>query len=188
MTDPRPHQPFADLLLEQETQVSEAQLGEYRRKLERRLARAAQHERRMRAATFGTATVVLLGAFYFLVAASLSPPGVFPLQHVFHLFPEPVGVIVGIAIWTCYLTCALCVVPFLLLYSLQYRRKLQQAQQEQVLDILGALQRQIDELREQGRPTAKEPGTAGFPLATSEATAHATGAEPPAAARGIVEE
>ncbi len=62
MTDPRPHQPFADLLLEQETRVSEAQLDEYRRKLQRRLAEAARHERRMRAATFGTAAVVLLGA------------------------------------------------------------------------------------------------------------------------------
>ena len=89
MTDPRPHQPFADLLLEQETRVSEAQLGEYRCKLQRRLAEAARHERRMRAATFGTAAVVLLGSFYFLVASSLGPPGVDPLQHLFNLFPEP---------------------------------------------------------------------------------------------------
>ena len=150
MTDPRPHQPFADLLLEQETRVSETQLGEYRRKLQQRLAKAARHERRMRAATFGTSAVVLLGLFYFLVASILSPAGVDPLQRLFHLFPEPVGTIVGIALWTCYLTCAICVVPFLLLYFLHYRRKLQQTQQEQILDILGALQRQIAELRKHG--------------------------------------
>jgi hypothetical protein len=155
MTDPKPHQPFADLLLEQETRVSETQLSEYRCKLQQRLARAARHERRMRAAAFGTATVVLLGLFYFLAASFLSPSGVDPLQHLFRLFPEPAGTIVGIALWTCFLTCALCVVPFLLLHSLQYRRKLEQTQQEQILDILGALQSQIAELRNQERPAAK---------------------------------
>jgi hypothetical protein len=155
MTDPKPQQPFADLLLEQETRVSETQLSEYRWKLQQRLARAARHERRMRAATFGTATVVLLGLFYFLAASLLSPSGVDPLQHLFRLFPEPVGTIVGIALWTCFLTCALCVVPFLLLHSLQYRRKLEQAQREQILDILLALQSQIAELCKQEPPTAK---------------------------------
>jgi hypothetical protein len=109
----------------------------------------------MRAATFGTAAVTLLGLFYFLVASLLSQSGAYPLQHVFNLFPEPIGTIVGIALWTCYLTCALCAVPFLLLYTLQYRRKLHQAQQEQILDILGTLHRQIAELRKQEPPTEK---------------------------------
>jgi hypothetical protein len=155
MTDPKPHQPFADLLLEQETRVSETQLSQYRCKLQRRLVQAARHERRMRLATFFTSAIVLLGLFYFLVSSFLSPSGVDPLQRLFRLFPEPVGTIVGIALWTCYLTCALCVVPFLLLHSLQYRRKLEQTKQEQILDILGELQRQIADLRKQGPPTAK---------------------------------
>ncbi len=155
MTDPRPHQPFAALLLEQETRVSETQLGEYRRKLHQKLEKAARHERRMRAAMFGTAAVVLLGLFYFLLASFLAPQGVYALEHLFHFFPEPVGTAVGIALWTCYLTCTICVAPFLLLYFLQYRRKLEQTQQEQVLDILEALQRQITELQKQEPPTAK---------------------------------
>ena len=91
MTDPKPHQPFADLLLEQETRVSETQLASIAASYNERLAKAARHERRMRAATFGTAAVVLLGLFYFLVASFLGPSGVYPLQHLFNLFPEPVA-------------------------------------------------------------------------------------------------
>jgi hypothetical protein len=44
--------------------------------------------------------------------------------------------------------CAVCVTPFLLLYFLQYRRKLQQTQREQILAILEDLQREIAALRE----------------------------------------
>jgi hypothetical protein len=153
MTDARPHQPFADRLLEQETRVSESQLEDYRCKLQRRLLKAARAERRMRAATFGAAAVVLIGLFYFLIAAFLSPLGVYPLQHLFKLFPDPLGAIVGVVLSACYLTCAICVIPFLLLYFLQYRRKFDQTQQEQVLGILGELQRQIAELQKQEPPT-----------------------------------
>ncbi len=152
MTDPRPHQTFADRLLDQETRVSVAQLKEYRPNLEQRLAQAARHERRMRAAAFCAAAVVLFGLFYFLIAAFLSPPGTYPLAHLFKLFPDPLGAIVGIVLWTCFLTCAICVIPFLLLYFLQYRRKLLQTEREQVLGGLEELQRQIAELRKQDPP------------------------------------
>jgi len=152
MTDARQHQTFADRLLEQETRVSESQLKEYRPNLERRLAQAARHERRMRAATFCTAAVVLFGLFYFLIAAFLAPPGVFPLAHLFKLFPDPLGTFVGIVLWTCFLTCAICVIPFLLLYFLQYRRRLLQTEREQLLGGLEDLRRQIAELRKQDPP------------------------------------
>lgn len=152
MTDPKSQQTFADRLLEQETRVSESQLKEYRPNLARRLAKAARHERRMRAATFCTAAGVLCGLFYFLIASFLSPPGVFPPGHLFKLFPDPLGTIVGIALWTCFLTCAICVIPFLLLYVLQYRRKLLQTEREEVLGGLEELQRQIAELRKQDPP------------------------------------
>ena len=152
MTDPRPNQSFADRLLEQETRISVAQLKEYRPNLERRLAQAARHERRMRAATFCTAAGVLGGLTYFLIASFLSPSGVFPLAILFKLFPDPLGTVVGIALWTCFLTCAICVLPFLLLYFLQYRRKLLQTEREQLLGGLEELQRQIAELRKQDPP------------------------------------
>jgi len=145
------NQQFVDRLLEQETRVSEAQLGEYRRKLQRKLAKAGRREWRMRAVTLGMAAVVLLGLWYFYIA-SLLFPRVFPLQRVFDLFPDPLGLIIGIVLLACYLTCAICVVPFLLLYFLLYRRKLQQTQQEQILATLLELQRQIAELRERMPP------------------------------------
>jgi hypothetical protein len=137
--------------LDQETRVGEAQFDEYRRKLERKLADAARYERRMGAVTFGMAAVALLGIWYLL----LSPSAVDPLQRLFNLLPDPVGTIIGIALWVCYMTCAICVIPFLLLYFLQYKRKLQQAQQEQILAILAGLQRQIAELRKQEPPVEK---------------------------------
>lgn len=65
------------------------------------------------------------------------------------------GIAVGIIIVAVYLTCAICLIPFLLLYFVQYRRKLQQIQQEQILAILRELQRQVAELQERGPPNAK---------------------------------
>ncbi|MGA2257238.1 MAG: hypothetical protein ABSG53_21495 [Thermoguttaceae bacterium] len=134
--------------------MSEAQLGEYRRKLQLKLAKAERREWRMRAVTLGMAAVVLLGLWYFIIA-SLLWPRVYPFQHLFSLFPGTVGTIIGIVLWACYLTCAICVIPFLLLHFLQYRRKLQQTQQEQILATLLDLQRQIAELRERIPPNGK---------------------------------
>ncbi len=155
MTETRPNQPFADRLLEQETRVSEAQLNEYRVKLHTNLARAVRQERRMRVVTFGMTAVALFGFWYFLMAALLGPPGAHPIERVFKLFPDPVGMIVGIALWACYLACAICSIPFLLTYFLQYRRKLEQTKQDQILDILGELQRQISELQRRDPPATK---------------------------------
>ena len=155
MTDPRPYQQFAGRLLEQETRVSDVQFDEYRRKLQLTLAKADRRERRMRSVTLGMAVVILLGYGFFIIERLISPASksAFPhFQHVFGLLPDMVGTIIGIVLFACYLTCAICVIPFLLLYFLKYRRKVQQTQQELVLAILGELQRQIAELRERTPP------------------------------------
>lgn len=155
--DHNTHQQFVDRLLEQETRVSKSQLGEYRHNLQQKLAKAGRRERRMRTVTLGMAAVVLLGFWFFIIEQLISPVGAskspFPhLQYIFDLLPDMVGAIIGIVLFACYLTCAICVVPFLLLYSLQYKRKVQQVQQERILAILGELQRQIAELRERVLP------------------------------------
>jgi hypothetical protein len=123
---------FVERLLEQETRISEAQLDEYRRNLERRLAKAARHERRMRALTLGTLVVILLGFLVQLVASSLTPQ----LQ---------IDCSAGVNL----------LFVLLLLYFLHYRRKFQQIQQEKFLATLGELQREVAELRERERPIAK---------------------------------
>lgn len=138
--DRNSHQQFGDRLLEQETRVSEVELCEFRRKLQVKLVKAEQRERRMRAVTLGMMAIVLLGFCYFAIASLFCPVGVFPLQHLFSLFPDPIGPIIGILLWTCYLTCAICLIPFLLLYFLHYRRKLAQTQHEQILATLVDLQ------------------------------------------------
>jgi hypothetical protein len=147
------HRPLMDRLLEQETRVSESQLHEYRRNLDRELARASCRERRMRTVTLGMAVVVLLGIPIFIVVRSTCASG-WPVQHLLDRFPTA-GAIVFSVLVACYLACVVCVIPFLLLYFLQYRRRLQQSQQEQTLAILAELQRQIAELRERMPPSAK---------------------------------
>ena len=99
--------------------------------------------------------VALFGFWYFLIAAFLGPPATNPIERVFKLFPDPAGVIVGIALWACYLACAICSIPFLLAYFLQYKRKLEHAKQEQILEILGELQRQIIDLQRREPPATK---------------------------------
>lgn len=158
MMDHSTHQQFVDRLLEQETRVSDSQLGEYRRNLHQKIAKADRRERRMRAVTLGMAVTVLLGYGFFIVERLISPGSnsLLPhLQHVLDLLPEMVGAILLAVLWACYLTCAVCVAPFLLLYFLQYRRKVQQTHQEQILAILGELQRQIAEIRERMPPGEK---------------------------------
>jgi hypothetical protein len=148
MKDPERHQEFAERLLAQETRVTDAQLLEHRSKLELGLAKAVRQERRMRVVAFGMAAVVLLG-FWCLLLASAGPTGVDPLKRLFNLLPDPLGTIIGIALWACYLTCAICVIPFLLLYFLQYRRAVEHIRQEQILAILSGLEREIADLRKQ---------------------------------------
>ncbi len=155
MTDTTSNQPFADRLIEQETRVSKAQLNEYRSRLDMNLARAARHERRMRMVTFGMTAVTLFGLWYFLIAAFLGTPGPHPLERVFKLLPDPAGSIVGIALCVSYLVCAICTIPFLLAYFLQYRRKLEQTKQDQILEILVDMQRQINELQKREPPATK---------------------------------
>ena len=158
MIDHNTHQQFVDRLLEQETRVNDSQLGEYRRKLQLELAKADRRERRMRAVTLGMAVIVLFGYGVFIIERLTFPASnsALPhLQHVLDLLPDIVGAIIFAVLFACYLTCAICVVPFLLLYFLQYRRKVQQTQQEQILAILGELQRQIAELRERTPPNGK---------------------------------
>jgi hypothetical protein len=155
MMDHNTHQQFVDRLLEQETRVSDSQLDKYRRNLQQKIAKAGRRERRMRAVTLGMAVIVLLGYGFFIIERLISPASnsALPhLQHVLDLLPDMVGAIIFAVLFACYLTCAICVVPFLLLYFLQYRRKVQQTQQEQILAILGELQRQITELRERTPP------------------------------------
>ena len=55
----------------------------------------------------------------------------------------------GSQLWACYLTCAVCVIPFLLVYFLQYRRAVEHIRQEQVLAILSGFEREIADLRKQ---------------------------------------
>jgi hypothetical protein len=146
-----PQQQFAERLLAQESRVSDAQLHEHRAKLDAGLDKAIRHERRMRMAAIGMAAVVLLG-FWYLLLASAGPAGVDPLKHLFNLLPDPLGTIIGIALWACYLTCAICVIPFLLLYFLQYRRAVEHIRQEQILAILSGLEREIADLRKRLPP------------------------------------
>jgi Flp pilus assembly protein TadB len=153
MTDNNSHQQFADRLLEQETRVSEAQLSENRLKLQQKLAQADRRERRMRVVTICMAIVVLLGPCVLMLEHFVNPvPGersAFPhITRVLSLLPDTVATVIGISLGVCYLTCVVCVIPFLLLYFLQYRRKLQQTQREQILVILEDLQREVAALRE----------------------------------------
>lgn len=134
--DHNTHQQFVDRLLEQETRVSDSQFGEYRRNLRQKIAKAGRRERRMRVVTLGMAVIVLLGYGFYIMCGKIE----FESGKVF---------------FACYMTCAICLVPFLLLYFLQYRRKVQQTQQEQILAILGELQRQIAEVRERMPPNGK---------------------------------
>jgi hypothetical protein len=132
---PDPRAAFRDALLGQEKSVSEAQFAEYRRRLERRLRRAARRERVMRVAALltGLAAVLYIPALLALDRLALTQP-------------------VKDALFVALATLAGCAVPFLLLYFLRYRRDLADARQEARDVLLLDLHRQSSEAEK--RPPA----------------------------------
>ena len=114
----------------------------------------------MRAVTFGMAMVVLLGFWYFVIASLLGPGS--SRSAPFQSIPRPDRAVIGIVLWACYLTCAICVIPFLLLYFLHYRRKLQKTQQEQILATLVDLQHRSPSFVREGHRTGSDTRRAGI--------------------------
>lgn len=152
MINPNMKPSFAEQLIGNDTDITPDRIAEYRCKLNARLRRYRSRERRMRLAILvmvATAAVGILG----LLLASAYGPNTYPVKTLFELLPEPVVLALAVIL----LGSGLCLVPFLLLHKFEHRRRLQNAEREEMLTILADLQRQLSDLQARIGESGRQP-------------------------------
>lgn len=133
---------FADRLASQEQALSDERLAKHWRDLDERVSAIARRERWARFVVMSLGWLTLAGILAFLMAAAIWP-GTYPLRLLLDGFSEPVAAIVATIIFAV----PVCLVILMFTYFVNHRRRLRQAEHEQVIAMLTELDRQISDLR-----------------------------------------